>query len=160
MKQYNWFKVCIEPRSPPQCMLNFCKSTFFFVRISRAENNEILCSSADVRSNSEKCIQKALKRIKDVCATNLLDSFCSQDKCKYKANEMEFKDFLTRNGFHTNIEDDTFDDIIDTALLERYQDMYNIISIEQTSNCEACRLEEPGQRAHMITGGCLYQSDE
>lgn len=144
MKQYIWFKVSIEPRSPPRCMLDFCKSAFFFVRTSKPE----------------KIQMKALKRIREICGTNLLDSFCAQNGFRYKANEMEFKDFLTRNGFRTNIEDDIFDDIIDTALLERYQDIYNIISIEQTSNCEACRLELPGQRAHMEIGGCLYQSDE
>lgn len=48
------------------------------------------------------------------------------------------------------------------TLIRDYCSQYGIelISIESISiikKCRACQLDEPGQRAHMEPGGCLYE---
>lgn len=145
MKKYNWFKVFIEPHFPPLCISNYCGAESFFVR----------CSEGKFPTD------KAVKYIRQLCKNNLFDAFYKQGGSWRETpdNVEALKTFLVRHGHDTDIEDITLDNVADTGLYFHFEQIYKIVSIENASSCEACRLQEGGQDAHMEYGGCLYDPD-
>lgn len=134
-----WSKIRVRPYLPPLWLKEYCRPFVFFVMHEEKGGPR----------------DEATKRIREICK-NIIISI-------YGGNIEDLdalKTFLSLRGHDTNIEDTTLDDIINTALYFQFDQIYEIIHIERASNCEACRLEEPGQLAHMSLGGCLYSSDE
>lgn len=138
MKQYNWFKVKIVPQFPPPCIASFCEAQTFFVRCSKAKDRD----------------QKVRKIIRKICHCILMTAFIFSEP-KLKSLD-ELKAFLVLHGHDTDIEDTSFDAVINTALYFHFDQIYRIVLVEPASSCEACRYQEAGQDPHMVEGGCLY----
>lgn len=136
VSQSVWYKVWINPYLPPLWLKDRCVPTSFFLETSA----------------SESCfVSKVKEMIKKICRTMVLTAYPGAID-----NLDGLKAFLRSKGHSTSVEDMTVDDVINTALCFQYDQIYEIISIVRTSNCEACRYEVSGQLPHMKPGGCLY----
>ncbi len=115
----------------------------FFVKVKRSES-----------AVNQKAHQKALKMIKEICQDKLVEAFVRLYGIS-NLDETLFQTFLRKYKFETNDEDLTLQQIIDTALFQKWEQFY-MFTIETAPSCEACRHHESGQKEHMEPGGCLY----
>jgi hypothetical protein len=139
-----WSKVQIEPLTPPLNIKYLCESRSFFIR----------------HKKDSYPVKKAFKVIKEISKDLLLSSYegnLSVVDGTFRLETSELKFFLASEGYETNIEDLSVDQILETALTKYFEHIYVITSIKPASNCEACRLKEGGQASHMEEGGCLYR---
>lgn len=95
-----------------------------------------------------------------MCKTMLIETYIAAggSDTDTEENLEAFKIFLRSYGHDTDVGDVTLDAIADTALYFHFDQIYTI-KIESASSCEACRLNEPGQKAHMYEGGCMYNPE-
>lgn len=137
MDKIIWSKISIEPFLPPIHLKKYCKTEHFFVSYAAGEDPK----------------EKIFQMIREISKNRLLQSYDGEE-----LSIPSLQHFLQIHGFQTFIEDETIDGVLETALRFHFEHIYRIVSVEEASSCEACRLQEPGQLPHMQEGGCVYPS--
>ena len=136
-----WFKVTISANESPACFLPYCDRQEFYIHVLKGQSPK-----------SEAAIH-----LRDFSSAAVLAAFqdAGGDNTEETAENMgAFKFYLRQLRYQAPPDAKTFADCC-----RNFPIFYHILSIERASDCEACRLHEPGLMAHMGVGGCAYDPE-
>lgn len=131
----SWFEVTAKPNQ------NYA-SHFDEIQIfTYAQSDNDILEKTKRYTNKQKCYY--LK--------NLFYKYYLVDFSKSVDGADRLKNLLRSLNLQTSIEDDTIEEMAETA----FPGCFEIVSAICAPKCEACRYELPDQKSHMVEGGCL-----